>query len=248
MKNLLRAKTLLLLGLLVFVFSVAVPVVMPAPKVHADINDLANTNCARSAHATECKIGFIGGYNGTNNACSRTSGAARTACNTGYNIGKAANSNKAGGNSGNSGGSNSGNSSGSSSGSSSSSGSTSDDGASGSGPAGAEASPAPGPEHIDCDKEVVCEDPAASGGSCDNNGCDLIGKYVNPAITALSALVGVAAVASLIYGGIQYSTSNGDPQNVAQAKDRIVKTLIAFVMYLFLFAFLQFIVPGGVFK
>ena len=61
-------------------------------------------------------------------------------------------------------------------------------------------------------------------------------------------MVGIAAVASLIYAGIQYSTSSGDPQKVAEAKDRITKTLMAFVMYLFFFAFLQFLIPGGIIR
>jgi len=84
--------------------------------------------------------------------------------------------------------------------------------------------------------------------NCTNGQCDLIKKYVNPSINLLSLSFGLIAVGSLIAGGIQYSTSVGDSQKVSNAKKRIFNTLLAVVAYLFLYSFLQFIVPGGVFN
>jgi hypothetical protein len=78
-------------------------------------------------------------------------------------------------------------------------------------------------------------------------GCDLIETYVNPLVNLLSVAFGLIAVISLIMGGIQYSASQGDPQKSAQAKSRITNTLIAIFAYLFLYAFLQFLIPGGLF-
>lgn len=96
---------------------------------------------------------------------------------------------------------------------------------------------------------VACSDSAAAPNSeCDRDGCNWIAKYINPAVQLLSLIVGLLAVASIIFAGIQYAAAGGDPQKVAAAKNRIVKTLIAFLMYAFLYTFLQFIVPGGVFK
>jgi hypothetical protein len=99
-----------------------------------------------------------------------------------------------------------------------------------------------------CDNGA-CKDPALSG-SCKSNddGCDLIGKYVNPTINLLSIAFGVIAVISLVMGGIQYAASTGDPQKVTLAKRRIYSTVIAVIAYIFLFSFLQFLVPGGIFK
>jgi len=88
------------------------------------------------------------------------------------------------------------------------------------------------------------EDPAIK---CDQSSCDLIAKYVNPAIDLFSLCFGLIAVISLIAGGIQYSASQGDPQKTAQAKSRITNTILAIFAYLFLYAFLQFLVPGGAF-
>jgi hypothetical protein len=92
-------------------------------------------------------------------------------------------------------------------------------------------------------------DPAASSTKCasvTNGNCDLINNYVNPLIDFLSALVGVAVVVSIIIGGIQYSSSGGDPSKVSAAKNRIRNSLIALVVFLFLFGLINFLVPGGI--
>lgn len=96
----------------------------------------------------------------------------------------------------------------------------------------------------------MSEDPATkSGNVCSQKqSCDLVGRYINPAIKLLTILVGVVAVISIIFGGIQYSTSGGDPSKVAAAKGRLMKTIIALISYAFLYAFLQFLVPGGLFN
>jgi hypothetical protein len=60
-------------------------------------------------------------------------------------------------------------------------------------------------------------------------------------------MVGIIVVISLIMGGIEYSTSEGDPQKSAKAKRRITNTLIALIAFFFLYAFLQFLIPNGVF-
>lgn len=66
-------------------------------------------------------------------------------------------------------------------------------------------------------------------------------------VNILTGLVGVAIVGSIIVGGIQYSMSAGDAQAVGAAKKRISNALLALLIYSFTFAFLQWIVPGGVF-
>jgi hypothetical protein len=91
---------------------------------------------------------------------------------------------------------------------------------------------------------TLTEDPAVK---CTKDNCDLIAKYVNPAIDLFSLSFGLIAVISIIFGAIQYSASQGDPQKTAAAKSRISNTILALVAYLFLYAFLQFIIPGGAF-
>lgn len=101
------------------------------------------------------------------------------------------------------------------------------------------------PDGSDPDTNGTCPDAAIK---CTNNQCDLVGKYLNPTINLLSAIFGTVAAMSIIIGGINFSTSEGDPQKAAKAKSRITNTIIAVVAYLFLYAFLQFLVPGGLFN
>jgi hypothetical protein len=94
-----------------------------------------------------------------------------------------------------------------------------------------------------------CADPAStSKATCTASNCDLIKKYINPLISLLSALVGVAVTISIIIGGIQYSSSNGNAQQITAAKARIRNSLIALLAFFFLYTFLQFLVPGGIFR
>jgi hypothetical protein len=87
---------------------------------------------------------------------------------------------------------------------------------------------------------------AEQAGPCTNlQQCSLIYDYVDPFIDFLSALVGVAVVASIVIGGIQYSSSAGDPSKASAAKNRIRNAIIALVTFLLLYAILNFLIPGG---
>ena len=76
----------------------------------------------------------------------------------------------------------------------------------------------------------------------------LFGKYINPFVNLLAALVGLAVVGGIIYGGILFSSSAGDPQKAAQGKEHIRNALIALLAYILLYTFLQFLIPGGRFN
>jgi hypothetical protein len=103
-------------------------------------------------------------------------------------------------------------------------------------------------DHLD-----TCGDPAVKGTnpdnvSCTKDNCNLIDKYINPAVNLLSVFVGLAVTISIVIGGIQYGASAGDPSAVSAAKNRIRNSIIALLAFIFLYAFLQFLVPGGIFK
>jgi hypothetical protein len=70
-------------------------------------------------------------------------------------------------------------------------------------------------------------------------------KLLELGINILAAFVGVAAIIMFIVGGIQYITSNGNPQAVSAAKKRITDVLIGLLAFVFLYAFLQWLIPGG---
>lgn len=67
------------------------------------------------------------------------------------------------------------------------------------------------------------------------------------AINILSGLAGLAIVGMIVAGGIQYSTAGASPQAVSAAKGKIINALIALLALFFLYAFLQWLVPGGIF-
>lgn len=100
------------------------------------------------------------------------------------------------------------------------------------------------------DKDCVPQstDPALAGkqDTCRTGDC-IIDRYVSPLIKALSALVGVAATASIVYAGIQYSSSGGDSGKTSAAKKRIAQTIGGLLAWLFLLAFLNWLMPGGLF-
>lgn len=80
----------------------------------------------------------------------------------------------------------------------------------------------------------------------DEDGSKILG-YLQDGINLLTALAGLAITASVIIGGIQYSTSGGNPQASAAAKKRIGDAILALLALVFLYTFLQWIVPGGIF-
>jgi len=73
-------------------------------------------------------------------------------------------------------------------------------------------------------------------------------KNINKIVGVLAGLVGVVVVGTIILGGIQYATAGDKAEAVSAAKQRIINGLIALLAFLFIFAFLQWLVPGGVFK
>lgn len=83
-------------------------------------------------------------------------------------------------------------------------------------------------------------------GSLDPDNCGIT-ALIRQITDALLVLVGIVVVMMIIIGGIQYSAAGSNPQAVAAAKKKISQALFALVMYLFMGAFLQWLIPGGIF-
>jgi hypothetical protein len=82
---------------------------------------------------------------------------------------------------------------------------------------------------------------------CQNKG-NPITDMLFAVIRFLSNGVGIVIIGSIIYGGIQYSTSGGDPQKAAAAMGRIRATLIALGIYIFSYPLLNYVLPSGFFN
>ncbi len=122
---------------------------------------------------------------------------------------------------------------------------------------------------ISCDASVVNRvAPAGSGDSAGNKGTYTCGvgasnKHVQKSINFgckgegnpildltfaiirfLSTGVGIVLVGSMIWAGIQYTSSRGDPSATAKAIGRIRSNVIALLIFIFAFAILNYVVPG----
>lgn len=72
-------------------------------------------------------------------------------------------------------------------------------------------------------------------------------KDIQNIVNFLSIGVGIIVITMIIIGGIQYSIAGDNPEATGKAKTRITNALIALVAYLFIYTFLQWIIPGGLF-
>jgi hypothetical protein len=83
-------------------------------------------------------------------------------------------------------------------------------------------------------------------------GCKGIGNPILDALFAvirfLSDGVGLVVIGSVIWGGVQYAASQGNPSETAKAIERIRSSLIALLIFIFGYALLDYIIPAGVLK
>ncbi|MDB5179311.1 MAG: hypothetical protein JWN01_1254 [Patescibacteria group bacterium] len=70
--------------------------------------------------------------------------------------------------------------------------------------------------------------------------------YLKMVLTLLAGAVGGVIMLMLVVAGIQYITSIGDPAAIKSAKNRIVNAITGLVLFLMMYAILNFLVPGGI--
>ena len=70
---------------------------------------------------------------------------------------------------------------------------------------------------------------------------------IKQVIKILTAGVLVAAVGAVIYGAFLYTTSEGSPDKIKKAREVWTNTVIGIIMFAFMVAITNFIIPGGVF-
>jgi|SRR6476659_3545243 len=80
-------------------------------------------------------------------------------------------------------------------------------------------------------------------------GSNCIVKHIlRPFLVFLTSVAAVFVVIQIIIGGIQYSSAAGDSSKVAAARKRIGNAVFTIIAFIFLWAFLQYLIPGGVSK
>jgi len=95
------------------------------------------------------------------------------------------------------------------------------------------------PINTDCNSEQLH---APNGTEGD---CGIIGLLVN-GINFLTALAGMAIIASIIFAGYQYMIAQDNSGQIQAARTRIIWSIVALLMLIFTYAFLNWVVPGGV--
>lgn len=97
--------------------------------------------------------------------------------------------------------------------------------------------------------EVCLGLPVMGGINCVSNskssGGAIVG-YLRLALKLLSGAVAVVVLVMIVFAGVQYIASLGDPGRIKSAKDRLQNAIIALVLFLSMYAILTFIVPGGI--
>ena len=74
-----------------------------------------------------------------------------------------------------------------------------------------------------------------------------IEDILNMILLVVTTGVGIAAVGVIVYAGVLYITARDNAGQVSKAKTMIMNTVIGVVAYILMWAFLQWIIPGGVF-
>lgn len=74
-----------------------------------------------------------------------------------------------------------------------------------------------------------------------------ITRIITQFINILTAVAGLVIVIMIVVGGVQYSAARDNPQATAAAKSKITNAILALAFFIFARAFLEYIVPGGLF-
>lgn len=89
----------------------------------------------------------------------------------------------------------------------------------------------------------ICDN--ATNPDPDNNG---IWQIFTLIIRILTAGVSILAVGFYAYAGFLYASAGNNAGQISQAKSFILNVTIGLLSYIMLYAFIEFIIPGGIFS
>jgi hypothetical protein len=75
-------------------------------------------------------------------------------------------------------------------------------------------------------------------------GADIIARLIANFLKITFSVAGLVLLAMLLWGGIQWMTAGEDKEKMAKAQGRITSTLIGFVIFMSVFAIINFIAPA----
>ena len=71
--------------------------------------------------------------------------------------------------------------------------------------------------------------------------------YVSAILKVVAGLAGLACLGGFIWGTIMYTTARANAGQTEKARMVMLNSIIGLLLFIFMFAILQFLVPGGVF-
>jgi cytochrome bd-type quinol oxidase subunit 2 len=80
-----------------------------------------------------------------------------------------------------------------------------------------------------------------TGNNCDDNGTQ-VSNVLGTIITIFSAIVGIVAVIMIIVAGLQFITSNGNPQNISKARTSLIYAIVGIVVVVLAQTIVHFVI------
>jgi hypothetical protein len=88
----------------------------------------------------------------------------------------------------------------------------------------------------------ICSGPGASSAVCEDLGANKeVQSYVAPILKRVFFIIGLLAVGMVIFGGIRYVLSSGDPSKTATAKNTILYAIVGLIVSLAAYAITSFV-------
>lgn len=72
--------------------------------------------------------------------------------------------------------------------------------------------------------------------------------YLRNILVFLAGGVGLAVVGGIIYGAYMYITARGNASQTQQGQNIIINAVVGLLMFIFMYAILQFLIPGGIIR
>lgn len=94
----------------------------------------------------------------------------------------------------------------------------------------------------------ACADVETSIIPCDNRGGNPIMNLFLEIVNFLAIGVGIVVVGGIVWGGITIVRSNGNSSVMQQGVTIIVNAVIGLLLFIFMYAIINFLVPGGLFS
>lgn len=72
-------------------------------------------------------------------------------------------------------------------------------------------------------------------------------QWIEFGINVISVIIISGSAVMIAFAGVQYTAARDNPQQVQAAKQRMWNVGVGLISYFFLYGFIQWIIPGGVF-